>query len=140
MSVKTQRRLKKKKQPESRFSTRKPYLEDVLVFSVIAECVLAPAGRPAPLSREVRERVWQAGRADVRVSGKVDGFVHAKYSQVVVQRARVEFSVYDQTDDVRFHVRVEFHVVVYVPFAQTNAQVLFVVTACVCEKSVEIND
>lgn len=103
------------------------FLEDVLVFSVIAERVLAPAGRPAPLSGEVGKRVRQAGRADVRVPGKVDGLVHAKYGQVVVQRASVELAVYDHVDHVRFHVRVEFHVVVYVPFAQADAQVLLLV-------------
>lgn len=61
------------------FTICKTHLEDVLVFSVIAKCVLAPAGRPAPLSGEVRERVWQAGRANVWVPGKVNGLVHSEY-------------------------------------------------------------
>lgn len=105
------------------------HLEDVLVFSVVTECILAPTGCPAPLPGEVGESVRQAGRADVRVAGEVDGLVHAQYGQVVVQRARVELPVYDHAGHVRFHVRVELHVMVHVPFAQADAQVLLVVPA-----------
>lgn len=108
---------------------KKTHLEDVLVFSVIAERIFAPTGCPAPLPGKVGERVRQAGRADVRVAGEVDRLVHAEYGQVVVQSARVELPVYDHAGHVRFHVRVELHVVVHVPFAQADAQVLFVVPA-----------
>lgn len=100
-----------------------------MVFSVIAEGVLAPTGCPAPLSGEVGERIRQAGRADVRIASKVDGLIHAEYGNVVVQSAGIELPVYVQVDHVRFHVRVEFHVVIHVPFAQTNAQVLVIVPA-----------
>lgn len=112
------------------FAICKTHLEDVLVFSIIAKCVFAPAGRPAPLSGEVRERVRQAGWANVWVPRKVNGLVHSEYGQIVVQRTRVELTVYDHVDHVCFYVRVEFHVVIYVPFAQTYAQVLFLVPVC----------
>lgn len=105
------------------------HLEDVLVFAVVAERVLAPAGGPAPLSREVGERVWHARRADVRVARKVHRLVHAQYGYVVVQGAGVELPVYDHADHVGLHVRVELHVVVHVPLAQADAQLVFVVPA-----------
>lgn len=99
---------------------KKKYLEDVLVFSVIAESVFAPAGGPATLSREIRERVRQTGRADVRVARKVDRLVHAEHGQIVVQRAGVELPVNDQANHVGLDVRIELHVVVHVPFAQSD--------------------
>lgn len=98
-----------------------------MVFAVVAECVLAPAGRPAPLPGEIGERVRQAGRTDVRVPRKVHRPVHAEHGHVVVQRAGVELPVDDHAGHVRLHVRVELHVVVHVPLAQADAQVLFVV-------------
>lgn len=102
-----------------------------MVFSVIAECVLAPASGPAPLPGEVGECVWQTGRAYVRVTAKVDRLVHAKYGQVIIQRAGIEFPVNDHAGHVRFYVREELHVVVDVPFAKTDAQVLFVIPAVI---------
>lgn len=105
------------------------HLEDVLVFPVVAERVLAPSGGPAPLPGEVGERVGHAGRADVRVARKVDRLVHAQYGYVVVQRAGVELPVYDHAGHVRFHVRVELHVVVHVPLTQADTQLVLVVSA-----------
>lgn len=113
----------------SRYSCRYTRLEDVLVFPVVAERVLAPAGRPAPLSGEVGEGVRQTGRADVRVAREVHRLFHAEHGHVVVQRAGVELPVDDHGDHVHLHVRVELHVVVHVPFAQADAQVLLVVPA-----------
>lgn len=115
--------------PKSDIGGKYTRLEDVLVFPVVAERVLAPAGRPAPLSGEVGKRVRQTGRTDVRVSRKVHRRVHAEHGHVVVQRAGVELPVDDQGHHVLLHVRVELHVVVHVPFAQADAQVLFVVPA-----------
>lgn len=112
---------------------RTTHFEDVLVFSVIAEGVLAPTGCPAPLPGEVGERIRQAGRANVWIAGKVDGLIHAEYGNVIVQRAGIELPVYFQVNHVRFHVRVEFHVVIHVPFAQTNAQVLVMVPAALID-------
>lgn len=102
--------------------------QHVLVLAEVPECVLAPSGGPAARSGEVLPDAGQASGADVRGLGPIDGFVEAEDRDVVVEGAGVEFGVDVHGDDVAFHVGVELHVVVDVPFAQADAEVVSVVT------------
>lgn len=60
------------------------FLQNVLVFSVFAECVLAPAGGEAPLAREIGKFIGQTGRADVRIIGEINGSVQCQNGEVVI--------------------------------------------------------
>lgn len=103
-------------------------LEDVLVLAVIAEGILTPAGSPAALSGEIGELVRQASRGDMWSSGEVHRAVHLQNGQIVVQGASVVLGVNLHGDDIPLDVRIELNVMVYVPFAETNAEIEAVVT------------
>lgn len=98
-------------------------LEDVLVFAVVAEGILAPSCGPAPSSCEVGVAVRKACRGDVRGLTSSDRSLHPEYGDVVVQGPCVELRVNEQSLDISLLVRVELYVVVHVPLAQTDSEV-----------------
>lgn len=61
-------------------------------------------------------------------SGKVNRTVHLQDGQIVVEGTGVVLGVNLHGDNIPFDVRIEFNIVVYVPFAQTNAEIEAVVT------------
>ena len=66
-------------------------LEDVLVGTTLAECILAPTTHPTPLAGKVLEGIWQTHRGNVGVSGKVNKTIQLDNGNVIVQVSRVIF-------------------------------------------------
>lgn len=98
-------------------------LQDVLILAIVTERVLTPAGGPATLAGEIGMLVGQTGGRDVGRTGKIHRTIHLQNGQIVVKRAGVIFRVYLHRDDIALNVRVEFDVVVYVPFAESYTKI-----------------
>lgn len=105
------------------------FLEDVLVFAMLPESILAPTGGPAAGVSEVRVLIGQAGGADVWVLGEVNGMIQLEDGQIIVQSAGIILGMDVHRDNITFDVREEFHIVVDVPFAQTHTQIEAILTA-----------
>jgi len=91
---------------------------------VVAKGILTPSGGPAPASGEVRVALGQASGGDVGALDKVDGGDQSQDGDIVVEGAGVEFGVDGDNGDVAFDMRVEFNVVVNVPFTKTDPKVV----------------
>lgn len=104
------------------------YLEDVLVFSVVTEGVLAPARGPAAMSSVLRVRLGQTGRTDVRRLLEVHGVVQAQQGDVIEQRPRVELRVNVESRDISLNVGVELYIMVHIPLSQPHTEVKVGVT------------
>lgn len=105
------------------------FLEDVLVFAVLAEGVLAPAGGPAASVGEVGILIGQTGGTDVWVLGEVDGVIQLQYSQIVVQGASIVLGMNVHRDNIALNVGEELDVMIDIPFAQAHAQIESILTA-----------
>lgn len=109
-----------------RFAT---YLEDILVFSKLAEGVFTPAGGVATLATEIGSSLGQAGWADVRILVEVYSLVQPKNGQIIEQCSRVKFWMYEKVYDVSFDVRVKFDIVINVPFAESYSEIVVRIAA-----------
>lgn len=98
-------------------------LQDVLVLAKVTECVLTPSRGPATGSGKVRVLLRQAGWADVGRLGVVQGFVELQDGNVVVQGTSIVLRVDMHRDYITLDVRIEFNVVVNVPFSQADTEI-----------------
>lgn len=96
------------------------FFEYLLVRS-LRESILAPSSGLTTMSGEVKQPVWQADGADVRVLCVVNEPADPDKSNVVVQVSGVVLLVDEDADDVHLDMGVELGVVVHVPFADTNS-------------------
>merc|ERR1719219_2993440 len=99
-------------------------LQDVLVGPDFTKGVLPPATDPAPLPCEALEGVRKTNRRDVGVPGEINEAVNLYDSQVVVEVAGVVLGVDLHLQHVELNVGEELAVVVDVPLAQPDPELL----------------
>lgn len=85
---------------------------------------LTPSGCPASLSREVSEAIWQTGRADVWVVLEINWNAQFQDGQVIVKCAGIILWMNVDRYNIAFNVWEEFNVMIDIPFAETNTQVI----------------
>merc|ERR1719412_825587 len=102
-------------------------LEGVLVGAVATEGVLAPSSDEAAVTGKVCQGVRQADRGDVGVPLEVQEAVQLDDGDVVVQVSRIELRVDGDGEDVELNVGVELAVVVDIPLAEADPELLWAV-------------